>query len=81
MADIEFLCPPDLHGRIPEPQPAARFLPAWCRAQPRDATIRAAAATCKQTGGSAHAREWRHRHPRQSCAMTFLFAGPLLHFC
>ncbi|WP_415404205.1 hypothetical protein [Tateyamaria sp. SN3-11] len=31
MADIEFLCPPDLIGKIPEPAPAARFLPEWFR--------------------------------------------------
>ncbi|MDQ2092110.1 hypothetical protein [Marimonas arenosa] len=36
MAQIEFLCPPELHGHIPEPQPAARFLPEWYRDLPRE---------------------------------------------
>ncbi|APX10450.1 hypothetical protein [Tateyamaria omphalii] len=36
MADIEFLCPPDLAGKIPEPAPAARFLPDWFRNLDRD---------------------------------------------
>ena len=36
MMKIEFLCPPDLHGKIPEPQLAARFLPDWYRDLPRE---------------------------------------------
>jgi hypothetical protein len=31
MTKIEFLFPPDLLGRIPAPQPAAKFLPEWFR--------------------------------------------------
>ncbi|MCZ4255116.1 hypothetical protein O4H53_06175 [Sulfitobacter sp. G21635-S1] len=31
MTKIEFLCPPDLLGRIPAPQSAAKFLPEWFR--------------------------------------------------
>lgn len=31
MTKIEFLCPPDLLGHIPAPQPAAKFLPEWFR--------------------------------------------------
>lgn len=36
MTEITFLCPPELEGKIPEPQPAARFLPEWFRALPRE---------------------------------------------
>lgn len=36
---IQFLCPPELYGRIPEPQPAAKFLPDWYRALPREMGI------------------------------------------
>lgn len=31
MSQIEFLCPPDLIGRVPEPAPASKFLPEWFR--------------------------------------------------
>lgn len=34
--EIEFLCPPELDGRIPPPAPAARFLPEWYRDLPRE---------------------------------------------
>lgn len=31
VSGIEFLCPPELLGKIPEPAPAAKFLPEWFR--------------------------------------------------
>ena len=34
--EIEFLCDPGLFGRIPEPQPAGRFIPDWFRDLPRE---------------------------------------------
>ncbi|MBD3663991.1 hypothetical protein [Sulfitobacter aestuariivivens] len=36
---IQFLCPPELEGRIPEPAPAARFLPEWFRDLDREMGI------------------------------------------
>lgn len=36
MTDITFLCPPELAGQIPEPAPAARFLPDWFRTLDRE---------------------------------------------
>ncbi|MFT5800053.1 MAG: hypothetical protein ACI84R_004135 [Candidatus Azotimanducaceae bacterium] len=36
MIEIEFICPPELFGKIPEPAPAAKFMPEWFRNLPRD---------------------------------------------
>ena len=33
---IEFLCPPELHGRIPEPERAIRFAPDWFKRLDRE---------------------------------------------
>ena len=33
---IEFLCPPELFGRIPAPERAVRFTPEWFKRLPRD---------------------------------------------
>jgi hypothetical protein len=33
---VEFLCPPELYGRIPEPERAIRFAPEWFRQLPRE---------------------------------------------
>lgn len=38
-ASVEFLCPPELAGRIPEPVRAGRAIPAWFRALPREMGI------------------------------------------
>ncbi len=38
-ASVEFLCPPDLADRIPQPAPAGRFLPDWFRHMPREMGI------------------------------------------
>ena len=39
MIEIEFICPPELFGKIPEPAPAAKFMPDWFRNLPRDMGI------------------------------------------
>ena len=39
MTNLSFLCPPELDGQIPPPQPASRFLPDWFRNMPRDMGI------------------------------------------
>tara|TARA_R110002074_G_scaffold97574_5_gene211833 strand:+ start:1468 stop:1620 length:153 start_codon:yes stop_codon:yes gene_type:complete len=31
MSAVEFLCPPEMIGKIPEPAPAAKILPEWFR--------------------------------------------------
>lgn len=36
MDHVNFLCPPELEGRIPAPAPASKFLPDWFRALPRE---------------------------------------------
>ena len=38
-ADITFLCPPELHGSIPEPTRAGKALPDWFRDLPREMGI------------------------------------------
>jgi hypothetical protein len=34
--ELEFLCPPELKGKIPEPAPAARFMPKWFKEMNRE---------------------------------------------
>lgn len=40
MSSIEFLCPPELIGKIPEPAPAAKFLPEWFRDLDREMNMK-----------------------------------------
>ncbi|WP_299303752.1 hypothetical protein [uncultured Litoreibacter sp.] len=36
MSQIDFICPPEIFGKIPAPEPAAKFLPDWFKTMPRE---------------------------------------------